>query len=603
MSKRARYLIFIGIFFILVLFLMPTIRWYFFFTEKEKNDASLRMEQVKDEVNKKVDIAIEKLSKGEDLQNYKNEIAVIKKEFEKEVKKINRVLTPESRIKIKKDYTYKEMYDILLEKRKKEKYVTSFFRSVLDDYYKKYYESKKKVKDGIIKLGLDLQGGAYAVVTVNFNHPSIKQKYKDGNIPKKDREEMIDSAMIKIENRINKWGVSETSIQKLKDQDKIIINLPGVKGTSELREIIETVGVLEFKLVSKEGTEALAKAISQAEAEGRKVFDSNGKLLPEFLAVLPPDTEALLKSNRDKWGVESEVKKMIVVEKESLLGENVKIQSATVQQDGLGRNVINFVLEGEAATKWATVTGNNVGREIAIILDDVVLENPVVQEKIPNGRSQITLGNAPIEHLQNLALILKSGSLNVPLEISEENTVGASLGQDTIEKGLWACLWGIVAVFGFMIIYYNFGGIIASLAVVLNLLFLLGGLAMFKGTLTLPGIAGIVLTVGMAVDANIIIYERIKEEFRSGKTFKTALSLGFDRAFWTIMDSNITTFAAGIGLSIFGTGPIKGFAVTLCLGIVSSLFTSLFVSRLLFDSLLSVIDIKSLRVLSLLKGK
>ncbi len=603
MSKRSRYLIFIFVSFFLILFLTPSIRWYFFFSEQDKIEASLRPEQIKEEVSKKVDATINDLKEGKNLENYKEELRIIKNEFLKEVKKINKVLTPDSKIKLKKDYTYKEMYDLLMEKRKKEKYVNSFFRSVLDDYYKKYYENKKKVKDGIIKLGLDLQGGAYAVVTVNFNHPSLKDRYKDGNIPKKDKEEMIDSAMIKIENRINKWGVSETSIQKLRDQDKIIINLPGVKGTSELREIIETVGVLEFKLVSKEGTEALANVIAQAEGEGRRVFDSTGKLLPEFLAVLPPDTEALIKSNRDKWGVESENKRLIVVEKESLLGENVKIQSATVQQDGLGRNVINFVLEGDAAKKWATVTGNNVGREIAIILDNVVLENPVVQEKIPNGRSQITLGNAPIEHLQNLALILKSGSLNVPLEISEENSVGASLGQDTIEEGLWACLWGIVAVFLFMIIYYNVGGVIADVAVVLNLLFLLGGLAMFKGTLTLPGIAGIVLTVGMAVDANVIIFERIKEEFRAGKTFKTALTLGFDKAFWTIMDSNITTFAAGIGLSIFGTGPIKGFAVTLCLGIVSSLFTSLFVSRLLFDSLLSKIDLKTLRVLSLLKAK
>lgn len=602
MSKRARYLIFIIISFILILFLLPSIKWYFLFSEKDRMLASLRPDKIKEEVNKKVESSIKDLSEGKNLEMYKEELKLLNKEFIKEAKKINKVLTPDLRIKIKGNFTYQEIYDILMEKRKKGKYVKSFFNSVLSDYYKKFYDEKKRVKDGIIKLGLDLQGGAYAVVTINFNHPSIKERYKDSNIPKKDKEEMIDSAMIKIENRINKWGVAETSIQKLKDQDKIIINLPGVKGTSELREIIETVGVLEFKLVSKDGTETLANAIAKAESEGKKIFDSNGKLFFEFLSILPPDTEVLLKSNRDKWGLESENKKLIVVEKESLLGQNVKIQSATVQQDSLGRNVINFVLEGDAAKKWANVTGNNIGREIAIILDDVVLENPVVQEKIPNGRSQITLGNAPIEHLQNLALILKSGSLNVPLEISEENSVGASLGQDTIEKGLWACLWGIIAVFTFMIIYYNVGGLIADFAVMLNLLFLLGGLAMFKGTLTLPGIAGIVLTVGMAVDANVIIYERIKEEFRTGKTFKTALTLGFNRAFWTIMDANITTFAAGIGLSIFGTGPIKGFAVTLCLGIVSSLFTSLFVSRLLFDSLISKINFKSLRVISLLKA-
>jgi preprotein translocase subunit SecD len=568
------------------------------FSENDKYEAGLLGDTLKSEIGKRVSEATSALSKGEETDKFVGELEAIRKSFLKEVKKINKANVGEDPIDMRKDYSYADMYDILLKKRKKEKFVDSFFKNILEDYYSARFSKKRAVKNGIIKLGLDLQGGAYAVISVNFDHPSMKGK----KFTAQEKSEMIDSAVIKIENRINRFGVSETSIQKMKEQDKILINLPGVKETSELRSIIETVGILEFKVVSKEGSEILSKIYQEAGAKGESIVDEESQLLEVYQKMLPANTEALYVSNKDEWGVEKENKQMLVVEKESLLGENVKIQSASVQTGNLGQYVINFVLDGEDAKRWAEVTGANVGRQIAIILDDIILETPVVQEKITGGRSQITLGNAPIEHLQNIALILKSGSMNVPLEISEENSVGASLGQDTISKALWACLWGVIAVFLFMFLYYNIGGIIADIAVVLNIFFLLGGLALFGGTLTLPGIAGIVLTVGMAVDANIIIFERIKEEFRSGKTLKTAISLGYDRAFWTIMDSNLTTFAAGIGLTLFGTGAIKGFAVTLCLGIVSSLYTALFVSKLEIDWLMSVKEFKSLRILSLLRG-
>ncbi|HOV14586.1 MAG TPA: protein translocase subunit SecD, partial [Spirochaetota bacterium] len=468
--------------------------------------------------------------------------------------------------------------------------------------YTKEYESKRKVKENIIKLGLDLQGGAYAVVTVNFNHPSMAKRYPKG-IEKTEREAMIDSAVIKIENRINKYGLSEISIQKLKDQEKIVINLPGVKEATELRQIIETVGVLEFKLVSKEGSDLLAKLKREYDTLSKSIFDKNGNVIPEIQSQLPPDTEVLPISKKDKWGRDLEYKEFLLVEKESLLGDNMKILSSTVSAGDLGNHVVNFELGEEDAKKWAKVTGDNVGRQIAIILDNVILQYPVVKDKITGGRSQITLGDSPIEELRTLALILKSGSMSVPLEISEESTVGASLGQDTIEKGLFACMMGALFVLVFMVIWYSVGGLFADIAVFLNILLLVSGLALFRGTLTLPGLAGIVLTVGMAVDSNVIIFERIKEEFRSGKSFKTSVNLGFDKALWTILDANLTTFAAGIGLSLFGTGPVKGFAVTLCLGIVTTLFAALFVSRLMFDILITYTDFKSLRVLNLLRGK
>jgi protein-export membrane protein SecD len=617
MKISTRYIIFLICFLFFTSFLIPKIKWYRIFDEKDRNDATLEAFTLKSAVTQKTDEAISHLSEGAIL---KNELKILNKEFKKEVRIFNKA-NPSDKKDLSKNYSYQEIKDILLDI-KGEKGAESFFKNILEDYYIDYFDKKKKVKDSIIKLGLDLQGGAYAVVTINFNDPQVKEKIaqrvekaKEGKevnesdinkIIKREKDSMIESAIIKIENRINKYGLSETSIQKVRGQDKILINLPGVKDISELRDIIETVGVLEFKLVSKEGSEELYRMKREADSQGIAIFDSDRNLLPEYNARLQsvaPDTEVLFISKKDKWGNEQELKEMLAVEKESLLGENPKITSATVDSDQYGRNVVNFTLDDKDAKKWAQVTGDNINREIAIILDDIILTNPVVDEKIPTGRSQIRLGDSPLEELNTLALILRSGSLNVPLEISEEQTIGASLGRDTIRKGLIACLYGIIFVTGFMIIWYSIGGFIADLAVLLNILLLISGLALFRGTLTLPGIAGIILTIGMAVDANVIIFERIIEEFRSGKTFKTAVNVGFNKAFWTIMDANITTFVAGIGLSLFGTGPIKGFAVTLCLGIITTLFTSLFVSRLVFDSLLTFIDFKSLRLLSVFRGK
>ena len=597
MKKRSRFLIFLFCLFFGLFFLFPTLQWYYIFNDQDRIEASLTGIKLQNEVDKLVNAALEKLKKGSVLSG---EVKAIYKDFIKEIK-LNNKYNPLNRVEINSNMKFSEMETMML-KIKKQKNVDLITRSALEDYYSKEFEAKKKVKDNRIKLGLDLQGGAYAVITVNFNHPSMLKRYPNG-VPKKDKDEMIDSAVIKIENRINKFGIAETSIQKLKDQEKIIINLPGVKEATELRQIIETVGVLEFKVISREGNEVLSKLKSEYEAQGKSIVDEKGQVIPEVLSQLPADTEPLYKSNKDKWGNELKDREMYVVKKESLLGQNVKITSAAVQQDQLGRNVINFKLEGDDAKKWTKVTGDNIGNEIAIILDNVILEKPVVQDKITGGSSQITLGNAPIEELQTLATILKSGSMNVPLEISEENTVGATLGQDTIQKGLFACIMGGFFVVLFMFLWYNIGGLIADIAVALNILLLISGLALLKGTLTLPGFAGIVLTIGMAVDANVIIYERIKEEYRTGKTFKTAVHLGFDRAFWTILDSNLTTFLAGVGLAIFGTGPIKGFATTLCLGIITTLFTALFVSRLMFDTMISYTDFKSLRVLNLWRGK
>ena len=583
-------------------FLMPSITWYFVYKEKDRDEASLSGVRLKNEINSRIEKGIKAFS---DADAGVKELKVLNKEINRKLKEYNSVSA--KKLKLAANATYSDMKNVLFDmysynnKTEEEKnlLVEKVAKKALENYYTTEFDAKRKVKNSTIKLGLDLQGGAYAVVTLNFNHPSVEGKA----VTEADKAAALDNAVLMIENRINKFGVSEVSIQKIKEQHKIVINLPGVKETSDLRKIIETVGVLEFKVVSKEGSELLSELKRKYDSEGKMFIDDKGNINPEILSQLPPDTEALRVSNKDKYGEDYSQVPFIVVSKESLLGDNPKVKTATVDPDNLGRYVINFTLEGEAVDRWAKATRENIGRQIAIILDDVVLQSPVVQSEIPNGRSQVTLGNLSYEELDDMAKILRSGSLNIPLEIAEENTIGASLGKDSIRSGLFALLIGVIITVVFMIFVYGLGGVVADFALVFNLFFLLAGLGMFNGTLTLPGIAGIILTLGMAVDSNVLIYERVKEEFRSGKSFATSITLGYEKAFWAIMDGNITTFIAAIGISLFGTGAIKGFAVTLCMGVVSTLFTSLFITRLVWDTITSGVNFKTLRAISLFRGK
>ena len=583
-------------------FLMPSITWYFVYKEKDRDEAGLSGVRLKSEINTRIENGLKAFN---DANAGDKELKVLKKEISRKLKEYNSVSA--KKLKLASNASFNDMKNILFDmysynnKTEEEKnlLVEKVAKKALENYYTAEFDAKRKVKNSAIKLGLDLQGGAYAVVTLNFDHPSVEGKVTTDA----DKAAALDNAVLMIENRINKFGVSEVSIQKIKEQHKIVINLPGVKETSDLRKIIETVGVLEFKVVSKEGSELLSELKRKYDSEGKMFVDNKGNINLEILSQLPPDTEALRVSNKDKYGEDYSQVPFIVVSKESLLGDNPKVKSATVDPDNLGRYVINFTLEGEAVDRWAKATRENIGRQIAIILDDVVLQSPVVQSEIPNGRSQVTLGNLSYEELDDMAKILRSGSLNIPLEIAEENTIGASLGKDSIRSGLFALLVGVIITVVFMIFVYSLGGIVADIALVFNLFFLLAGMGMFNGTLTLPGIAGIILTLGMAVDSNVLIYERVKEEFRSGKSFTTSITLGYEKAFWAIMDGNITTFIAAIGISLFGTGAIKGFAVTLCMGVVSTLFTSLFITRLIWDTINSGTNFKTLRAVSLFRGK
>jgi len=317
---------------------------------------------------------------------------------------------------------------------------------------------------------------------------------------------------------------------------------------------------------------------------------------PEVQEIIPDDVEFLLFAKPTLVG-EQEFYRMIVVKKEpEIIG--AMIADANVQigsQLQAGKAVVVMELTGEGGKIFSKVTGANVGKRLAIVLDGKVVSNPNIQERIPHGRASIT-GMASMDEAKDLAIVLRAGALPAPIEVIEERTVGPSLGKDSIRKGTSSAFVGFACVIIFMVIYYRLSGIVANIALLLNLIIMLAVLAGFHATLTLPGVAGIILTIGMAVDANVLIFERIREELRGGKTVRAAIDAGYGRAFMTILDANITTLLTALVLYQFGTGPIRGFALTLSIGIIASMFTAIVVTRVIFDYFTNNVSISKLSI-------
>ncbi len=321
--------------------------------------------------------------------------------------------------------------------------------------------------------------------------------------------------------------------------------------------------------------------------------------LPEVQQVIPKDSQFLWKIKPVIVGENSYQQLYLVKKKPELLGStltNAKVQiSGGAQSLNAGAAVVNFQLNSEGTKTFAKVTGMNVGKQLAIVLDNNVAMAPNIKGKIPSGSGQIE-GMSSIDEAKDLALVLRAGALPAPVYAITENTVGPSLGHDSIQKGQKSAMVGLLLVILFMIFYYRGSGAIADFALLLNIIFVLAFMAGFHATLTLPGIAGIILTVGMAVDANVLIFERIREELRTGKTIRASIDSGYSRAFTTILDANVTTLITAVVLYSFGTGPIKGFALTLSIGIIASMFTAIFVTRLIYDMITSRFAMKKLSI-------
>jgi len=352
-----------------------------------------------------------------------------------------------------------------------------------------------------------------------------------------------------IRRRIDETGVSEPTIQR-QGEDRILVQLPGLQDPERLKRLLGKTAKMSFHLVDQ--------TVSDSDLE-------RGRLPPGTMR-LPADDEVDNEGNPRFYPI----RKRVMVSGDSL------VDSQPTFQDN--QAVVNFRFDASGAKKFGRVTQENVGRPFAIVLDGKVISAPVIREAILGGSGVIS-GNFNTQSARDLALLLRAGALPAPMKILEERTVGPDLGADSIDAGKIASLIGLVAVLIFMLLYYGLFGVVADIALILNLVIILGMLSLWQATLTLPGIAGIVLTIGMAVDANVLIFERIREEVKAGRSPFSAMEAGYKRAFTTIFDSNLTTLIAAVILYIFGSGPVQGFAVTLGIGIITSMFTAMLVSR------------------------
>src|SRR5210317_1208651 len=402
-----------------------------------------------------------------------------------------------------------------------------------------------------------------------------------------------------IRNRIDQFGVAEPVIIR-QGLDEIVVQLPGVKDSKRALNLIGRTAQLEFKMLNEESALDPWQLISQAQSSGKwQMGESRKKLNLALQNQLPVGSEIYFEKQVDAETGKETKTPLLIKSQVMMTGEMVK--NAQVRVGGnFNEPYVGLDLTGRGGKIFGQVTEKNVGKRFAIILDEVVRSAPVIREKILGGSAQIS-GNFTYEEATDLAIVLRVGALPAPVEIIQNLTVGASLGQDSIDRGLMSGLLGTVLVLVFMMLYYRLSGVIANLGLVLNIFLLFAGLAMLSATLTLPGIAGIILSIGMAVDANVLIFERMREEFALGKSVKSGVDGGFDKAFWSIVDSQVTTLITALALFMFGTGPIKGFAITLSLGIIFNLFASLFYSRTVFDLLNAVKPMKKLTFLQFSK--
>lgn len=414
----------------------------------------------------------------------------------------------------------------------------------------------------MLNLGLDLRGGSSLLLELE--------------VSKLDKREPLNEAMARaieiIRNRIDQYGLSETIITR-QGEKWILVQLPGVANPERAEALIGKTAMLEFRIV-KSNTDAASKAIEKLE-ETDEPFDEEGVLIPEIAKLLPEGYQVF----RNKGGGYSVVDSVAKVTGADL--ENARL---TMYGEN-GYPEVNFTFSAEGSKKFGALTGSNINRQLAIVLDNTIQSAPVIQSRISKeGRIS---GTFTLDEARQLTIVLKAGALPAPVRVIEKKTIGPTLGEDSIKSGLQSCLYALLAIMVFMIIYYKAAGFIADIALVLNLVLLMAIMSYFSATLTVPGIAGIILSLAMAIDANVLIIERMREEKLMGKPVQNIVSLGYEKAWSAIFDSNITSIIVGFCLMQFGTGPVKGFAVTLIIGLTVSLFTAVFVTRAIYELILT----------------
>jgi preprotein translocase subunit SecD len=587
MKKRYRLFIILLIVGICLAFLYPTARWYFFVPKDEQNLALGSREQIRDYARRTAAMDLQRLVDAARKNTALSEDLAFLIPFAKKANKVNGVDDPQT-------WDARELVRAFNRRTSGEKDAKAQIQGIIETRYRDRVFNLKNYQQNAVQLGLDLSGGLSIVLQGDMEALDAKfQEQYQRNPTDAEREVIFDQALDVLNSRIDRFGLTEPVIRK-QGTDQIYVEIPGTADPERINDIIRGKGGLSFHIVDYTATTEFNAYLQQHPGF---VPNEDGTL--PIQGIVSDDVFIFGVYEKDRYGID-EWKSYVAVQKEAGLDGN-HIRNVFVQRDQTtSKPQVSFYLDGPGGEIFYEFTSKHVKEPMAIVLDNRVKSIATISEGIHDS---VAINGMSIDEANNLALTLRTAALPVELEVVSQQSIGPALGEDTIRQGLYALLGGLAAVMVFMLFYYKTAGLNAVIAQVLNIYLMFSILSAFNFTLTLPSIAGFILTIGMAVDANVIIFERMKEELKLGKGRQAAVEAGFNKAFWAIMDSNITTFIAALFLSQLGTGPIKGFAVSLAIGVFSSVFTALFVSRLIFDFETDVLKTKKLSVSWLSYGK
>lgn len=563
MNKRTRFVILLVVLAICFVFLWPSISWYGRTPEEVKALALGSTEKLKDYATAKAaeDVnSIKEIIKSDSSAKPGVEYEWLVKEAKKEYKSLD--------VKAPKHFTMKDVLSAYSTEQS--------FVNVIQSHYRDEILKAKKYYQNSVKLGLDLSGGMNVIVRADLDAAVKAQgdSINSENVAQFKKEAMA-NAIENLTSRIDRFGLTSPVIRQ-QGEDRIYIEIPGAAQADTINTLIMGKGVLNFRLVDTQATNSFKTYYYQNPVT---TFNAAGELMDP--SIIPEDCEVFGEYVKDEYDLDERTGWVVVKKEIALDGSHIK--SAEVRADEFtNQPEVCFNLDTDGAVIFGEFTQAHVGENLAIVSDNKIKSNARIQTAITGGSVSLS-GGFSADEAQNIQKVLQTAWLNVPLEVESQQVIGASLGEQSIKQGVFAIILGLSLILIFMLIFYKASGVNAVVAQVLNLYIMFAILSGFNLTLTLSSIAGMILTIGMAVDANVLVFERIKEELRQGKSRAVAISMGFDNTFWAIMDSNITTFIAAIFLSQLGTGAIQGFAVSLAIGVVSSVFTALFVSRLIFD--------------------
>jgi preprotein translocase subunit SecD len=568
MSKLTRLIIVLITIGVCVVFLFPTLKWYFWTQPEDKQLALESREQIRTDAAGVASSDYQKLLEAAQAE------AALPESFA--------YLLPEAKAaRAARSMAAPEKWDAKAVLFSFENYAV--IQNVIETEARERIFALKDLQKNAVQLGLDLSGGLSIVLEADLESFAERLGHP---LSSAEHDQAMEQALATLNEKIDQFGLTEPVIRR-QGSDQIYIEIPGTADPERINSIIMGKGSLTFHIVDTEATEAFDKYYA---TRASSAFNADGSLSDP--SVIPEDDMVLGVYSKDQYGIDIFQGYSVVKKEIGLDGNHIK--NAQVSRDQINNQPeVTVELDSEGGEIFWTLTSENVGKPLAIVLDDRIQSMPRINTGI---RGNVSITGFDVDQANDLATTLRTAALPVDLKVVNQQTIGASMGADYIRQGLLALLGGLGVVLLFMLIFYKAAGINAVVAQLLNIYIMFSILSAFNFTLTLPSIAGFILTIGMAVDANVIIFERMKEELLLGKMRKAAVEAGFNKAFWAIMDSNITTFIAALFLSQLGSGPIQGFAVSLAIGVFSSVFTALFVSRLIFDFGTDVLHSRKLSV-------